>query len=261
MKFTSTIPLAVAVATATAYPITGDNVNCRSGPGTSYSVVRTYSRGHDVTLTCQTEGTDVFGITIWDKTTDGCFVSDYYVKTNVDGYVTGKCEGTGSPNCPAVKSSQATVELIAGFEGFEPEIYPDLGGKPTVGYGHLCNDARCSDVKYPIPLSERDGQRLLADDMARFERCVTTMVRATVNMNQYGALVSWAFNMGCPAAEDSTLVRRLNAGENVSTVLSEELPRWVHMDGKVVQGLVNRRNKEIAYAAKLPSAPALPARC
>ena len=122
MKFARAVPLTVALATTTAYPIIGDNVNCRSGPGTSYSVIRTYPRGHNVTLACQTEGTDVFGITIWDKTTDGCYVSDYYVETKVNGYVTGKCNVTGGPNCPAVKSSQATVELIAGFEGFEPDI-------------------------------------------------------------------------------------------------------------------------------------------
>jgi lysozyme len=129
MKLTYITPLAVALAMATAYPIIGDNVNCRSGPGTSYSVVRTYPRGHNVNLTCQTEGTDVFGITIWDKTTDGCYVSDYYVETNVNGYVTSKCNIQGGGNCPAVKSNQATVEIIAGFEGFESDICKDAPPK------------------------------------------------------------------------------------------------------------------------------------
>ena len=87
------------------------------------------------------------------------------------------------------------------------------------------------------------------------------MVRATINMNQYGALVSWAFNMGCPAAETSTLVSRLNNGEDVSKVLSEELPRWVYVKDKIIQGLVTRRKEEVAFAAKLPSAPALPVSC
>lgn len=42
----------------------------------------------------------------------------------------------------------------------------DPDGHPTVGWGHLCNDPSCSDVKYPIPLSEADGQKLLLDDLA-----------------------------------------------------------------------------------------------
>lgn len=42
----------------------------------------------------------------------------------------------------------------------------DPSGYPTVGYGHLCDDSSCSDVPYPIPLSEADGRSLLQSDMA-----------------------------------------------------------------------------------------------
>jgi GH24 family phage-related lysozyme (muramidase) len=87
------------------------------------------------------------------------------------------------------------------------------------------------------------------------------MVKATVNLNQYGALVSWSFNMGCGAAQSSTLVKRLNNGENVNKVLSEELPKWVHGNGKVLPGLVRRRNAEIALAKKATDDKALPVKC
>lgn len=42
----------------------------------------------------------------------------------------------------------------------------DPDGHPTVGWGHLCDDPSCSDVGYPIPLSEADGQKLLLEDLA-----------------------------------------------------------------------------------------------
>ncbi len=117
MKFTVLAVLASAVAPAIAtYPITGDTVNCRSGPGTSYAVKKTYAKGAGVTISCQTAGTTVEGNSIWDKTSDGCYVADYYVKTGVNGYVTGKCGSTTT--CVAPKSNQATVDLIAEFEGF-----------------------------------------------------------------------------------------------------------------------------------------------
>ncbi|KAK0702532.1 lysozyme-like domain-containing protein [Apiosordaria backusii] len=261
MRSTSfSLLIAGVTAKASAYLITGDVVNCRSGPGTSYSVVKQYTQGQDVTITCQTEGTNVNGVTIWDKTADGnCYVSDYYVQTGSDGYVTGRC---GTSSCPAPKSNQATVDLIAEFEGFEPNVYIDPTGNPTIGYGHLCQRAGCSEVPYPIPLSQADGKRLLASDMARFEQCITAMITgATLNLNQYGALISWSFNMGCGAAQTSTLVARLNGGGNVNTVLSEELPRWVYGGGVVLPGLVRRRNAEVALSQTAGSGPALPVQC
>ncbi|KAK4151993.1 CHAP domain-containing protein [Chaetomidium leptoderma] len=86
---------AVAVSVTSAYPITGSVVNCRSGPGTSYAVKKSYSKGQDIKVSCQTSGTSVEGNNIWDKTQDGCYVADYYVKTGINGYVTDKCSSSG----------------------------------------------------------------------------------------------------------------------------------------------------------------------
>lgn len=111
--------IALAVSAATAYPITGDDVKCRSGPGTTYAVKKTFKKGTDIDITCQTEGTNIFGNSIWDMTNDGCYVSDYYVKTGSNGYVTVKCQGSG---CSPPKSNKATVDFIAGFESFVSTI-------------------------------------------------------------------------------------------------------------------------------------------
>ena len=122
MKFlASTSFLFLLASSASAYPITGNEVNCREGPGTSFKSKKTYTKGEDVSLDCQTEGTSVNGNTIWDKTSDGCYVADYYVKTGTNGYVTDKCEGAPEP-CRAPKSNAATVDLIGEFEGFQPKI-------------------------------------------------------------------------------------------------------------------------------------------
>lgn len=88
-----------------------------------------------------------------------------------------------------------------------------------------------------------------------------TNSKAKLNLNQYGALVSWSFNVGCGAAKSSQLIKRLNNGENPNTVLPAELPKWVHGGGKVLPGLVRRRNAEIALAKKSGSGAALPAKC
>ncbi|KAH7129857.1 lysozyme-like domain-containing protein [Dactylonectria estremocensis] len=258
MKFSLFTVYALAVSLTSAYKITGDNVNCRSGPGTSYSVKRSFKKGTDVTLSCQTTGEKVLGTNIWDKTSYGCYVSDYYVKTGSSGFVVKQCGTCGAP-----KSNAATVNLISEFEGFRANIYKDAAGYPTVGYGHLCSNSKCTDVKYSIPLSKANGKKLLATDMAKFEKCITAMVSSsvTLNKNQYGALVSWAFNMGCGATKTSTLIKRLNKGESPNKVLSAELPKWVYAGGKKLNGLVRRRNAEIALAKKKTTAKALPNKC
>jgi uncharacterized protein YraI len=125
MNRLAVVILACSALSVNAYSISGDDVNCRSGPGTSYSVKRQYAKGHDVKLSCQTEGESINGNKIWDKTTDGFYVSDYYVKTGVNGYVTSKCSSSGggsSGSCSAPKSNKATVDLIAEFEGFRASV-------------------------------------------------------------------------------------------------------------------------------------------
>jgi GH24 family phage-related lysozyme (muramidase) len=46
------------------------------------------------------------------------------------------------------------------------ETDKDPDGNPTIGYGHLCSSASCSEIKYSIPLSKADGDKLLQDDLA-----------------------------------------------------------------------------------------------
>jgi uncharacterized protein YgiM (DUF1202 family) len=65
------LALALPALAAGPYPIKADGVNCRSRPSTADSVVKSYNKGEEVTLECQTEGESVSGNTIWGKTQDG----------------------------------------------------------------------------------------------------------------------------------------------------------------------------------------------
>jgi lysozyme len=86
--------------------------------------------------------------------------------------------------------------------------------------------------------------------------------KVTLNMNEYGALVSWAFNVGCGGAQSSTLVKRLNNGEKSTVVLPAELVKWVDgNNGQVIPGLVKRRDAEIALSKTATSDPGLPPKC
>ncbi|KAJ1985791.1 hypothetical protein EDC05_006501, partial [Coemansia umbellata] len=74
-------------------------VNCRSGPNTSSKVVRTYDTNDNISLTCQTSGNNINGNTLWDKTTDDCYVSDYYLQTGSNGYVAKHCDSSSGGSC------------------------------------------------------------------------------------------------------------------------------------------------------------------
>ena len=83
----------------------------------------------------------------------------------------------------------------------------------------------------------------------------------TLNANQYGALVSWAFNVGCGNARSSSLIARLNKGEAPGPVISQELPLWNHGGGVVLPGLTRRRKAEVDLANTPTNVPALPHYC
>jgi len=139
--------------------------------------------------------------------------------------------------------NQAGVDLIKRWEGLRLDAYICPAGVWTVGYGST------GEHVYPgQTVTEQEAERLLRQDLWRFEDSVSKSVKVELNDNEYAALCSFAFNVGCGAFESSTLLRRLNAGEPKERVFSEELPRWSKANGQTLQGLLNRRNAEIELA-------------
>ncbi|MER5748944.1 SH3 domain-containing protein [Streptomyces sp. NPDC002088] len=89
-------PVTASADTLTYYSIApGVRINVRSGPGTSYTVVRVLAEGSKVPIFCQTPGSTVTGTygttNIWDNIDDSEYVSDAYVKTGSDGYIRPRC--------------------------------------------------------------------------------------------------------------------------------------------------------------------------
>ncbi|KAJ6440394.1 lysozyme [Purpureocillium lavendulum] len=162
---------------------------------------------------------------------------------------------------PAI--NDATVDLIKEFEGFVASPKPDPIGLPTVGYGHLCKTKGCKEVPYKFPLTKDTATKLLKKDVAGFQNCITKVTnnKVKLNDNQYGALVSWSFNVGCGNAQSSQLVKRLNKGESPAKVLPAELPKWRMGGGKVLPGLVRRRAAEVKLSKAKTTKGALPTKC
>ena len=144
--------------------------------------------------------------------------------------------------------SQDAMALIRQWEGCRLSAYPDpaSGGEPwTIGYGHTG-----PQVKPGQRITLEQAERWLLEDLATAEAAVVRLVQPPAGMSQRQreALTSFCFNVGSGALAGSTLRRRLNGGEPVAKVLEEELPRWVKGANGPMEGLVRRRQAELAHA-------------
>ena len=156
----------------------------------------------------------------------------------------------GSPAAAAPESVPswlpAALKIIKEFEGCHLDAYLCPAGVPTIGWGAT----RLGDR--PVQLGDRISQawadQLLTDDVAaRYQRLaeLLPMVRQW-QPYRVAALVSWAYNVGIGAVSDSTLRKRLLAGENPAKVVAEEFPKWDKANGKPLAGLTRRRAAEVA---------------
>lgn len=259
----TSLALAVSALAGGPYPVK-EKLHCRSGTDTSSKIVKDYPAGTKINLSCYQRGQSIGGNTIWDKTSDGCFVSDYYVTTGSTNPVVKACTtgGGGGTTSPCASINDDGVALIKKFEGFYKNPYKDPVGLWTVGYGHLCanggKDSSCSGTGFKYPLTEATATELLKKDLPNYTKCFPKYLTsgAKLNKNQYAALTSFTFNLGCGVLKD--FAGRLNKGEDANTVFAQEFPKYVHAGGKVLPGLVTRRKEEVALAKKAGSTEAWP---
>lgn len=138
----------------------------------------------------------------------------------------------------ARRINQAGVDLIKRFEGFKPQAYLDPVGIPTIGYGHT-KAVTNHHVRTKRRITEQEAEALLKADLEEAERAVEHPINVPLNDHQFAALVSFTFNLGSGNLQESTLRRKLNAG-NYEAIPSE-MSRWV---GCTLRGLVRRRADE-----------------
>lgn len=139
----------------------------------------------------------------------------------------------------------SAAEFIAREEGIVLHPYHDAAGFPTICVGHLLSDTKHADLAQWQPMSRAECLDLLDQDLDRFRRAVDLAVLIALTADQETALVSLAFNIGSGAFQRSELVRLLDAGAPEHQVVLEWLD-WSHAGGKLSDGLVARRRREVA---------------
>ena len=136
--------------------------------------------------------------------------------------------------------SKDGLHLTEGFEGCRLIAYPDpgTGGDPwTIGYGHTG-----PDVHPGMTITLEQAEDLLAQDVKRAEADVNAKLTVKVNQEEFDALVDFAFNCGCGNLNNSTLLKKLNAGDFEGA--AQEFLKWDMAAGHHMAGLLRRRQAE-----------------
>lgn len=138
--------------------------------------------------------------------------------------------------------NQETIDLIKRWEGCKLKAYKDVAGIWTVGYG-LTSRAGFIEVGPETTLTQEEADWYLEQVVNDFANKIRPMITAPITDNQFGAFVSLAYNIGTGAFKKSSALRRFNDGQIMEVPAAMRM--WKKAGGKVVQGLVNRREAEI----------------
>jgi lysozyme len=163
-----------------------------------------------------------------------------------------------------VKLSKAGEDLMHRYEGFRSRPYLCPAHIWTIGYGHVLYQEQIRlpvvrvegkaipMIRKEMPLKPEDNRvwtkteidELFRADVGTFERGVLRLVPGVVGrQGSFDALVSISFNFGLGNLQRSTIRMRANRGDWEGA--AEAFRVWTKGGGKVLPGLVKRREAEI----------------
>jgi lysozyme len=155
-----------------------------------------------------------------------------------------------------VKISEAGIQLIKSFEGCHNTPYRCPAALWTIGYGHVLypDQARLKTPERALYGIKDEHNRtfeydeidsILEKDLQRFEAGVLRLCPASADsQSQFDAIVSFSFNVGLGNLQSSTLRMQYNRGDIEGA--ADEFLKWTKASGKVLKGLVRRREAERA---------------
>jgi len=137
------------------------------------------------------------------------------------------------------------IALCKRFEGFKSKPYLCPAGVPTIGYGSTYYQGGRKVTLADQPVSSEDAEALL-----RFELEHTYLPGALRNCpilvsdeRKCNAIVDFCYNLGIGRLQTSTLKRKVNAGDWEAA--QQQLMLWTKGGGRVLPGLVKRRQAEV----------------
>ena len=163
-----------------------------------------------------------------------------------------------------MKTSDKGIKLMHHFEGYRNRPYRCSAAIWTVGWGHAMyadqlalpnvrKDGYTGMIRSDYQLKGEDNRvwskeeltEIFKADLATFERGVLRLVpSAAGSQGRFDALVSFAFNAGLGNLQRSSIRMKANRGDHDGA--AEAFMAWTKGGGKVLPGLVRRRQDEKA---------------
>lgn len=146
------------------------------------------------------------------------------------------------PTC--LKLSHNGAKLITELEGFRESAYKCSAGVWTIGIGTTIYSnglsVQCGDV-----INKQQAViELINSCEDKYAKAVRNCIRLPITQNQFDALVSLCYNIGCYGFAQSTLVKRINTHASNKSI-SEAFRMWNKAGGRILPGLSRRREREI----------------
>ena len=149
-----------------------------------------------------------------------------------------------------MKTNEEGVALIKAAESLQLKKYKCPAGIDTIGYGTTGDRIKNIDT-----CTEAQAEAWLKEDIEnKIEKRLATLVSVPLNENQFSALVSFCYNVGCGAFSKSTLRKVINSDPNNFKGVEEQFMKWCMAGGKRLKGLERRRAAEYKlYATPVES--------
>ena len=135
-----------------------------------------------------------------------------------------------------MRASKVLIEAIKGFESCHLKAYKCPAGVWTIGWGHT------KGVKEGQAITQAQADSLLDGDLLSFVTHVNKL-GLKLSQGQFDALVDFAYNCGTGNLDKSTLLRKVRVNAPLAEIQAE-FRRWNKGGGKVLPGLVKRREWE-----------------
>lgn len=138
------------------------------------------------------------------------------------------------------------IDLIKRYEGLHLSAYLCPAGVWTIGWGHT------KGVFPEMTVSTDEAEDLLCKDVAIIFgklNLICTDTGVSLSPNQLSALASFIFNVGFNAFAISTLWKLIRSNPNHPDI-AYQFTRWIYAAGKVMPGLIKRRQEEAALYFK-----------
>lgn len=141
-----------------------------------------------------------------------------------------------------MKLNKEASDLIKSFEGLKLTAYKCSANKDTIGFGNTFYEDG-SPVKPGDKITKDRADKLFELISNEFAKKVEPLIKSNINENQFGALVSFAYNAGIGNLQSSTLLKKVNNNPSDADIRAQ-FERWNRAGGKVLAGLTRRRKAE-----------------